>query len=63
VGIPMMKSKQLSNSTTKNLNPFTIPRNTELMLIHNERQRIQDQMMKEKMKNLFNLHEKGIANN
>lgn len=59
----MVKSKQLSTSTTKNLNPFTIPKNTELMLIHNERQRIQDQMMKEKMKNLFTLHEKGTSSN
>jgi hypothetical protein len=44
------------------LNPFSIPRNTELMLINNERQRIQEQMTREKMKNIYKIHEKGTSN-
>jgi len=62
VGLPMLKARELANSTAKNLNPFTIPHNSELMLINNERQRIQNQMTKEKMKNLFSIHEKGTSN-
>lgn len=44
------------------LNPFILPKNTELMLINNERQRIQEQMTREKIKSMFKIHEKGTFN-
>lgn len=50
VGIPMLKAQKLLNDTSMKLNPFVIPKNTELMLINNERMRIQEQLTKEKMK-------------
>lgn len=62
VGLPMLKSDRLVSDASMKLNPFIIPRNTELMLINNERQRIQEQMTREKIKNVFKIHEKGTFN-
>lgn len=62
VGLPMMKAEKLASDTSLKLNPFVIPRNTEMMLINNERQRIQEQMTREKIKNVFKIHEKGTFN-
>ena len=39
-----------------------LPKNTELLLINNERQRIQEQMTREKIKSMFKIHEKGTFN-
>ena len=58
VGLPMLKAERLLSKNSMNLNPFVIPKNTELMLINNERQRIQEQMTREKIKNVFKFHEK-----
>ena len=62
VGLPMLKAERLLSKNSMKLNPFVIPKNTELMLINNERQRIQEQMTREKIKNVFKVHEKGTFN-
>lgn len=62
VGIPLLRQAQLDSQSSMKLNPFVIPKNTELMLINNERQRIQEQLTREKIKNVFKIHEKGTSN-
>lgn len=62
IGLPKLKASKLEESSEMKLNPFIIPKKSELMLIHNERMRIQEQMTKEKMKNVFSIHEKGTSN-
>ena len=62
VGMPRLRASQIEKDKGMKLNPFIIPKNSELMLIHNERMRIQEQMTKEKMKNVFSIQEKGTSN-
>lgn len=62
VGLPMLKALELEKDTSMKLNPFVVPKNTEMMLINNERQRIQEKMTKEKIKNAFKVHEKLTSN-
>eukprot|EP00344_Euplotes_crassus_P008868 CAMPEP_0196997396 /NCGR_PEP_ID=MMETSP1380-20130617/3020_1 /TAXON_ID=5936 /ORGANISM="Euplotes crassus, Strain CT5" /LENGTH=267 /DNA_ID=CAMNT_0042413615 /DNA_START=148 /DNA_END=951 /DNA_ORIENTATION=- len=62
VGLPKLKAAQLDQNNEMKLNPFILPKRSELMLIHNERMRIQEQMTREKMKNVFSIHEKGTSN-
>ncbi len=62
VGLPKLKVPQLEDNSGMKLNPFVVPKRSEMLLIHNERMRIQEQLTKEKMKNVFSIHEKGTSN-
>lgn len=62
VGIPHLRAQELDEHTGHHRNPYSIPKRTELMLINNERMRIQEQMTREKMKNLYSVQNKGTSN-
>jgi hypothetical protein len=62
VGIPRLRALELQEYTGLHRNPYSIPKRTELMLLNNERLRMQEKVTREKMKNLYSIHEKGTFN-